>query len=172
MAKPNKIEKVAELKERLGAAKGIYLTDFQGMNVAMATDLRNRCRAAGVRFEVVKNTLTRRALDESVRAALEPFLNGPTAVATSEGDEIAAAKVIADFIKEFERPVIKAGVVEGRVIDGVRVTELAKLPSKQVLLGRLLGGLKSPVQKLHSALSSPLRNLASVLKQVAEKPAP
>jgi large subunit ribosomal protein L10 len=171
MVKQNKIDAVEALRAKIGAAKGLYLADFQGMDVAMATELRNRCRAAGVEFQVVKNTLTRRALDDDLRASLEPYLNGPTALATSDTDEIAAAKIIADFIKEFERPVFKAGVIEGRVMDEAQVTVLAKLPSKEVLLSRLVGGLKSPVQMLHSALSSPLRNLASVLKQVSEREA-
>lgn len=171
MATQKKIATVEALKVKLASAKGIYLADFQGMTVAQATELRNRCRKAGVEFEVVKNTLARRALDEHVAGALGAHLTGPTAIATSANDEITAAKVIADFVKEFEKPAIKAGVVDGRIIGGARVKELAQLPSKDVLLAKLLGGLKQPIQKLHTALSCPLRDLASVLKQVSEKQA-
>jgi large subunit ribosomal protein L10 len=171
MAKPQKIEVVDSLKTRLENAKGIYLADFQGMDVAAATKLRVKCRQSGVHFQVVKNTLVRRAFEEPVRGALDPYLNGPTAVAISDTDEILPAKVLADFMKEFERPVFKAGVLEGRVIDAVQVKTLADLPGREVLLSRLLSGLKSPVQKLHSALSSPLRDLATVLKQVADQKA-
>ena len=171
MAKPQKIEVVDSLKSRLESAKGVYFADFQGMDVATATKLRVKCRQSGVHFQVVKNTLVRRAFDEPVRGALDPYLNGPTAVAISATDEILPAKVLADFMKEFERPAFKAGVLEGRVIDAAQVTTLAALPGRDVLLGRLLSGLKSPVQKLHSALSCPLRNLATVIKQVAEQKA-
>jgi large subunit ribosomal protein L10 len=169
MAKQTKIDKVEQLRTRIAEAKGVYLADFRGMNVAQATELRNRCREAGVEFEVVKNTLTKRAMDDSLRAGMEPFLHGPTAIATSSADEVAPAKIIADFIKEFQKPELKAGIVDGNVLDGAQVQMLATLPGKDVLLGRLVGGLKSPIQKLHSALSSPLRNLAAALHQVAEK---
>jgi len=120
---------------------------------------------------VVKNTLARRAFDESVREAIEPHLVGPTAVALSTEDEVLAAKVIADFMKEFGHPVFKAGLVDGRVVPEDQVKRLAALPGRDVLLGMLVSGLKSPVQKLHSVLSSPLRNLAAVLKQVSEQKA-
>jgi large subunit ribosomal protein L10 len=171
MPKPKKIEFVEKLEARLAGAKGVYFADFQGLNVAQATELRNRCRAAGVTFEVVKNTLARRALDEKMRDVLDPYLIGPTAIATSEVDEVVPAKVINDFIKEFERPVLKAGIVDGRVMDGVEVGILANLPGRDALLGQLVGGLKSPLQKLHAALSSPMRDLAAVLKQVADNKA-
>jgi large subunit ribosomal protein L10 len=171
MVKPHKIETVEDLRTKLSEAKGVYLADFQGMDVAAATELRNRCRAAGVEFRVVKNTLARRAFDDSVRAGMEPHLVGPTAIATSATDEIVPAKVISDFMKEFERPAFKAGLVGGRVMSREQVSVLAQLPGREVLLGRLVGGLKSPMQKLHSALSSPLRNLAAVLKQVSEQKA-
>lgn len=171
MARADKIEKVEQLKEILAGAKGVYFADFQGMNVAQATQLRNRCREAGVRFQVVKNTLARRAVDGEVREALLPFLTGPTAIATSVEDEVVPAKVIADFVKEFERPSLKAGLVDGRVVGTEQVLVLAKLPGREVLLGRFAGGLKAPMQKLHAALSSPLQKLAVALKQVAEQKA-
>jgi large subunit ribosomal protein L10 len=171
MAKPKKVETVEKLRERLSEAKGTFFADFQGMDVAAASRLRARCREAGVQFQVVKNTLARRALDESLRASLDSILTGPTAVATSRDDEIIAAKVISDFCGEFERPVLKAGIVEGRIVSRAQVNVLAKLPSREVLLGRFAAGLMSPVQKLHSALSSPLLKLATALKQVAEQKA-
>jgi large subunit ribosomal protein L10 len=171
MAKQQKIEIVERLKAKLSGAKGVYLADFQGMDVAQATKLRTRCREAGVEFEVVKNTLVRRALDEDSRSALDQYLNGPTALASSDVDQVTPAKIIADFVKEFERPVLKAGIVDGRVMNGEQVRILSQLPGREVLLGQLVGGLKAPVQKLHSALSSPLRDLAQALKQVAEQKA-
>jgi len=171
MANQNKIDSVEKIKAKLDSAKGVYLADFKGMDVAKATELRNRCRATGVEFEVVKNTLTRLALDESIQDAMGPYLHGPTALATSDQDEVAPAKVISEFMKEFEMPTLKAGIVDGKVMDQGQVMILAKLPSKDVLLAQLVGGLKSPLQKLHGALSAPLRDLGAVLKQVSEKKA-
>jgi len=167
--RPEKVEIVNAMEAKLKDAKGVCLADFSGMTVASLSELRNRCRANKVEFKVFKNTLTRRALAEELREPFDPYLFGPTALAISMVDEVTPAKVLADFSKEFQAPRIKAGLVGGRVYDEAAIKELAQLPGKDVLLGRLVGGLKSPVQKLHSALSSPLRNLATVLKQVSEK---
>ena len=90
-------------------------------------------------------------------------------MALSLTDEVAAAKVLAEFAKEFQSPRIKAGLVAGRVYNEAAINELAKLPGKEILLSRMLGGLRSPLQKLHTALSSPIRSLAMALSQVAEK---
>lgn len=107
MKRNGKAELVDDLQAAIAEAKGIYITDFQGMSVAHATELRVRCRAAGVRFQVVKNTLAKRAFAGKAEGDLDSMLCGPTAVALSDADEIVAAKVIADFLKEFERPAFK-----------------------------------------------------------------
>jgi large subunit ribosomal protein L10 len=171
MAKQEKIQAVEALRDSFSTAKGIYFADFQGMDVATATRLRVRCREAGIQFHVVKNTLTRRALEPGVREALDPVLQGPTAIAISDADEIVPAKVLSEFMKEFERPVMKAGLVDGRVIGKAEVETLARLPGRNVLLALFAGGLKMPLGRLHTALSSPLTKLAVALKQVAEKAA-
>ncbi len=169
MVKPEKLEAVKRLRKKLAAAKGIYFADYQGLDVGQATDLRNRCREAGVEFEVVKNTLLERALADDLRESVLPTLAGPTAIATSIEDEIVPAKVIADFMAEFEKPTLKGGIVDGKFVGEAQARILAMLPSREVLLGRFAGGLRSPVQKLHSALSSPLQKLAMALGQVAEQ---
>ena len=169
MVRPEKIEAVKRLKEKLSAAKGIYFADYQGLDVTQVTNLRNKCRDAGVEFEVVKNTLLERAVAEDLREAILPTLAGPTAIATSVEDEIVPAKVISDFMKEFEKPTLKGGIVDGKFMGEAQTQLLAMLPSREVLLSRFAGGLKSPVQKLHTALSSPLQKLARALKQVAEQ---
>ncbi len=171
MATEDKVKAVEELKQSFATAKGVYFADFQGMDVATATKLRNKCRAAGVSFTVVKNTLARRAMDAKTAEALEPVLKGPTAIAISAQDEIVPAKILSDFLKEFERPALKAGIVDGKVMGKAQVETLAKLPGRDVLLARFAGGLKSPVSRLHTALSSPMQKLAMALKQVSEKKA-
>ena len=171
MKTEDKVRAVEELKQSFANAKGVYFADFQGMDVATATKLRNKCRAAGVSFTVVKNTLARRAMDPAMAKALDPVLRGPTAIAVSAVDQIVPAKILADFLKEFERPALKAGIVDGKVVGKAQVEVLAKLPGREVLLARFAGGLKAPVGKLHTALSSPLLKLAMALKQVSEKKA-
>jgi len=168
MATEEKIRTVEELRQSLASAKGVYFADFQGMDVATATKLRNKCRAAGVSFQVVKNTLARRAMDPEMAKALEPVLRGPTAIAVSAEDQIVPAKILSDFLKEFERPAFKAGIVDGKIVGKAQVEVLAKLPSRDVLLARFAGGLKAPLGRLHTALSSPLQKLAFVLQQVSE----
>lgn len=167
--RPEKVELVNVMGAKLRDAKGVCLADFTGMTVERLSNLRVRCRKAGVEFKVIKNTLTRLALAEELRAPMDPYLVGPTAVALSLTDEVAAARVLAEFAKEFQSPRIKAGLVAGRVYNEAAINELAKLPSKEILLSRMLGGLRSPLQKLHTALSSPIRSLAMALSQVAEK---
>lgn len=167
--RPEKVELVTTMEGKLQNAKGILVADFAGMTVDVLSQLRVKCRAQQIEFKVIKNTLARRAFREDLRAALDPYLQGPTALVISQTDEIAPAKILTDFAKDSKKPRIKAGIVGGKVYGEADVAELAKLPSKETLLGRLVGGLKSPLQNLHSALSSPLRNLAAVLKQVSEK---
>lgn len=169
--RPEKVELVNTMEQKLRDAKGVLVADFAGMTVEVLSELRVKCRAQQIEFKVLKNTLARRAFSEDLRVSLDPYLKGPTALVISQDDEVAAAKLIAEFSKDSKKPRIKGGVVAGRVYNEAEMTQLAKMPSKLVLLGQLVGGLKSPVQKLHAALSSPLRNLATVLKQVAEKPA-
>ena len=171
MKTEDKVRAVEELKESFATAKGVYFADFQGMDVATATKLRNKCRDAGVSFTVVKNTLARRAMDPEMAKALDSVLRGPTAIAVSAQDQIVPAKILSDFMKEFERPALKAGIVDGKVVGKAQVDVLAKLPGREVLLARFAGGLKAPVGKLHTALSSQLQKLAMALRQVSEKKA-
>ena len=171
MKTEDKVSAVDELKESFATAKGVYFADFQGMDVATATKLRNKCRDAGVSFTVVKNTLARRAMAPEMAKALDSVLRGPTAIAVSAQDQIVPAKILSDFMKEFERPALKAGIVDGKFVGKAQVDVLAKLPGREVLLARFAGGLKAPVGKLHTALSSPLQKLAMALRQVSEKKA-
>src|SRR6266850_237266 len=116
----------------------IYVTDFTGLSVARITDLRRRLRAVGVEYVVVKNTLARRALTEQQLkdGGLESYLAGPTGLVLAGTDPIGAAKVLTDFAKEFEKPAIKAGLVDGKAITQAQVKHLASLPSKMQLLAQ------------------------------------
>jgi large subunit ribosomal protein L10 len=167
--RPEKVELVDKWTGKLKDAKGVYVADFSGMTVAAMSELRVRCRKNDIEFKVIKNTLARRALAEELREPMDHLLTGPTALAISLVDEVTPAKVLADFAKEFQLPKIKGGLVGGRIYGAEDVKTLAGLPTKDVLVAQFIGGLKSPVQKLHSALSSPLRQLATALKAVADK---
>jgi len=169
MTREQKAAKVKEIEEILGSSKGMFIADFRGMSVAVISELRRRCRRSDVRLEVVKNTLLRRAARATGNAALVPYSKGPSALATSTVDEVAPARVIADFLREFRVPVIKGGAVGGQALSGEQVKALAALPPREVLLGNLLRVLQAPLASFVSVLQAPMRNLASVLDQVAKQ---
>lgn len=162
---------VAELKEKLSATKGAVLTNYRGLTVAQDTKLRRKLREAGVEYRVVKNTLTRIAADQSGVSELDPYLEGPTAIALSFSDPVAPAKIISDFLKETKTQVleIKAGLVEGKVIDADGVKALASLPSREVLIAKALAGMQSPIVGFVNVLQGNIRNLVYALEAVRKQ---
>ena len=169
-----KIAVVAELKEHLTSAKGAVLTSYRGLTVAQDTELRKSLRAAGVNYHVVKNTLPAIAAKDAGLDDLVPYLNGTTALAFSTEDAIAPAKVISEFIKKNKLEdkdvlVEKAGIVDGKVIGADDVKALANLPSREVLLAKLLGSMKAPISNTVGVLSGVIRNAVYVLDAVREQ---
>ena len=162
---------VNELKEKLSNTKGAVLTNYRGLTVAMDTKLRRKLREAGVEYRVVKNTMTRIAANELGIDGLDKYLEGPTAIALSEKDPVAPAKLLADFIREnkLQALEIKAGLVEGKVIDAVGVKALSSLPPREVLLAQLLGTLQAPLTGIVTVLQGNIRNLAYALEAVRKQ---
>lgn len=167
--KEKKQQTVAELRDLFDRAQVAIVTDYRGLTVKEITDLRRRLQKVGGDLTVSKNTLidlvTR---DMDSWKAMEPFLAGPTALAIGFDDAVAAAKVVSDFAKEKRKVTIeiRGGVMEGNPLTADAVKDLASMPSKEVLLGRLLGSLQSPAQKLASALSGGARNLVYAIDAV------
>lgn len=166
-----KIAVVAELKEKLAATKGAVLTNYRGLNVSQDTKLRRKLREAGVEYRVVKNTMTRIAAAELGLQELDTYLEGPTAIAISYSDPVAPAKVISDFIKEnkLQKFEVKAGLVEGRVIDSEGVKALASLPPREVLIAKVLGSMQAPISGLVTVLQGTIRNLVYALDAVRKE---
>jgi large subunit ribosomal protein L10 len=160
---------VRELSDELGAAKGVVLVEYRGINVSQDTELRAALRKAGVRYHVVKNTMTTFAAKDAGLDGLLKALAGPTAMATSAADPVAPARIMSEYAKKIESLKIKAGVVEGKVIDAGGVASLAEMPSKEQLIAMLLGALKAPVSGLATVLNANTRGLAIVLNAVLEK---
>ncbi|MBD3237675.1 MAG: 50S ribosomal protein L10 [Candidatus Eisenbacteria bacterium] len=169
MTREEKAAKVEELEGILGSAKGIYLADYRGMTVEVVSELRKRCRESDIHFEVVKNTLLRRAAKSSGSEGLAALAVGPIAIATSETDEVAPARVLVDFAKEFKLPEMKGGYVDGQAIGMEEAQAISKLPPREILLGNLLRAMQGPLTNFVSVLQAPLRDLASVLEQVAKQ---
>ena len=149
---------VAEISELLNGAASAVAVDYRGLTVAQDTELRKQLREAGVTYKVYKNTLIRRAAEGTDFAALDPHLEGPTAIAVSKEDATAPARILAEFAKKADKLEIKAGIVEGTYYDANGMQTIATIPSREVLLGRLFGSMQSPIA-----------NLARVLNQIAEK---
>jgi large subunit ribosomal protein L10 len=161
MKRTEKERLVRELKDRMEGATALYYTDFTGLNVKRMTDLRRRFRRAGVEYIVIKNTLALRAVNESGLAGTE--LKGPTGIVLGK-DPIAAAKVLADFAREFDqKPAVKGGLLDGKVIESAQVKQLATLPSREQMLAELGAGLQSPMAAFLGAMNGVLMMFAGAL---------
>ena len=161
--KAKKQETVTALVGRFKRSPSIYVTDFTGLSVAKLTDLRRRLRAAGVDYVVVKNTLARRALDAAQVTGLDDHLAGPTGLVLAGADPVAAAKVLADFAREHEKPAVKVGLVEGKTVTAEQVKRLASLPSRMELLGQFGGALQAPLAGFVGALNGLLTTMVGAL---------
>ena len=150
---------VNDITEKLRKAKSVVLVEYKGLTVEKATELRKKCREAGIEYKVYKNTLMRFAFEELGYKDMTANLEGPNAIAISYEDEVTAAKVTNDFAKTSnETIVLKAGIVEGKVMNADEVKTLANIPSREGLLGQLAGVLQGNI-----------RNLAYMLDQISKK---
>lgn len=153
-----KAQQVSEVAEQFKNATSVVVVDYLGITVEQATNLRTELRNAGVQFAVVKNSILSRAAKEAGLEGMDDIFKGPSAVAFSNDDVIAPAKILADFAKKVEALEIKAGVVEGKVSSKEEIEALAKLPNREGLLSMLL-----------SVLQAPVRNTALAFKAVADQ---
>ena len=153
-----KKQAVEEIKATLTKAVAGVFVDYCGLTVEQDTKLRNKLREANVEYKVVKNTLTRFAANEVGLEGLDEVLNGPTALAISETDEVIAAKVLAEFAKENEALEIKSGFLEGKVVSVDEVKKLADTPSREVLIAKLMGSMNSPIAALARTLQALVDN--------------
>ncbi len=138
---------VAEIKERFEKAQSVVLVDYRGMTVAEVTELRRQFRAAGVDYVVLKNTLVKIAAEEMGIKGLDDVLSGPTALAFGMTDAVAPAKIINEFIKKSNKATVKAGLLDGEVLDAAGVEKLASIPSREVLIAKVMGSMMSAVSK-------------------------
>lgn len=167
MARPEKVEQVELLAEKLKSAKSAVLTDYRGLTVTQVQDLRGRFRGAGVEYRVVKNTLARRAVADAGRdEALQELFVGPVAVAFGYEDDLGASvRLINEFTRATRIAVgLKGGLIDGRVMGPADVQQIADLPSRDVLIAQLLGTLQTPIGQLASAVQAPIRELAGLLE--------
>jgi large subunit ribosomal protein L10 len=161
-----KSQAIAEVKGKLSASKGVVLTDYRGLTVGEVTKLRAQLREAGIEYKVVKNTFVKRAADEIGLQGLDPFLEGPTAVAYGINDPVSPAKILSEFAKTYKALEIKAGILEGKVIGVEGVKALAELPPREVLLAQVLAAMQSPLVGMVNVLQGPIRKMGYALEEV------
>jgi large subunit ribosomal protein L10 len=161
-----KEQSLNELRKLFKDAKVAIMTDFRGLNVAATTKLRRKVSASGGQFKVAKNTLSAIAAREAGIEGLDAFLSGPVGIVFGLADPAAPAKALMEFIREFKTFEIKGGAIEGQVVDALMIRELADLPPRKVLLGRVLGGMQGPMYGLVNVLQGTVRSLVYVLDAV------
>jgi large subunit ribosomal protein L10 len=169
MPKAEKIERVNDLKERIEGSQALLLTDYRGLTVSDITELRRSLAEGGASFAVVKNTLMRRAVADAGVGELEAFLDGPSAVAFVAGDPVAAAKKVVDAGKRFPTLVIKGGYLEGKVLSADDAKALADLESREVMLSKIAGMLKSEMVRAAAMFAAAPSKLLSLLDAYREK---
>ena len=169
MARPEKVAAVAEIKADIEASHAVFVTDYRGLKVSQLGELRDKLREVGTEYKVVKNTLTSLAADEVELEDFKPLLVGPTAVAYAKEDAVANAKTLSEFAKESRILEIRGALLEGTVIGPEQIQELADLPSREVLLAKVVGGMQAPISGFVSVLHGTLRQFVYALDAVRQQ---
>ena len=168
MPNPQKIEAVKELSEKFSKAKGIYLTDFTHLTVDEAVEFRKRLREKGIEYKVAKNSLINIAAGEANLTGFSEYLVGPTGLVLSYEDATSPAKIIYDFSKEYDKMKVKACWFDGELFGADKFAEIAKLPSRNELLSRLIGDFQSPMRTLAATLQASMSKMVGVLTSLKE----
>jgi large subunit ribosomal protein L10 len=163
------INSVKELSVKLDKAKAIYFTDYLGLDVVSVTKLRKNFVEKDIEFTVAKNTLIKLAAKEVGISGIDEFLEGPTAIAFGYDDPTGPARVIKEFLKDFDKPSVKGMIFDGEIFTSDQFDKIANLPSKEQLLSKLVGMLNSPMSKLSSVLNSSVSGLLGRLTQLNSK---
>jgi len=168
IAKAAKAEKVTALQAKFMEAKAAILANYSGLNVQQMAELRSQLREAMVELHVVKNTLARRAVEETHCLSLADYFVGPTSVAFAQHDAVAMAKALTEYAKKEPKLEVRIGLVEGQLLSPEQITALAELPPREVLLARMLASVQSPLSGLVGVLQGVLRQLVYVLQAVKD----
>ncbi len=170
MPKPEKIQKVEELYEKMSKANALIFTDFKGLTVADLTELRSKIRPLQAEYRVVKNTLALRAIQKAYPDKnLDGFFVGPTAITYCYDDPFGVLKALVDYAKDHELLKFKGGIIDGEIYSAEEIKELAKLPPKEVILSQVIGGLAAPLTSLVWSLKWPVNKLVWTLDAIAKE---
>ena len=169
MPRPEKVQAVADIKERLEAAQAVFLAEYSGLSVSQQQTLRRALKEQEAEFKVVKMTLARRAAAELDITDLDDLLLGPTGLAYADGDPVGAAKVLSDFAKEHETFLVKGGLYSGEVLTPERVSELADIEPREVLLAKIAGLFSAPASNVAGLLQGLQQEVAGLIQALADR---
>ena len=169
MARPEKVQAVADIREGLENSEAVFLTEYRGLSVQAVQALRKSLRDSGAEYKVVKMTLAKLAAGDAGIEGLDEYLGGPTALAFAKSDPVATAKALKDFSKDHEVFVLKAGILSGNVLTPEEVSKLAEIESREILLAKIVGAAKAPLFMAAGMFASFNRNAASVFSQLLDK---
>lgn len=174
MNKEQKAESVKEIKELIESSEAMYFTDFAGLTVEEVNEMRQEFYKSELKFKVVKNTLTSRALNETEKYSshiekLNEILHGPTGIVFAYKNPVAPAKILKKFADKINRPKLKIAIVENEVYDSKQLNALASLPSKEEIISSILGSLDSPASGIVGSINATMRDLFSVIEEVGKK---
>ena len=170
MAKPEKLETVEEIKEKINESQIIILADYRGLSVNEVSELRKQLKGSNTQFKVYKNSLFSRAIKEQdYYDDVASFMVGPTACAFNSSDPVGPAKILVDFAKQHDKLSIKGGILDSNIIDIDKINYLTKLPSREVLLSKMLGALNSPISGLVTSLHGIPTKLVHALEAIRKQ---
>jgi large subunit ribosomal protein L10 len=169
MPRPEKVQAVTDIRERLEGAEAVFFTEYRGLSVKAIQELRRSLRDSGADYKVVKMTLARLAAGEAGMEGLDEFLSGPTALAFAQSDPVATAKALKEFSKGHEVFVLKAGFLSGVILTPEEVSKLAEIEPRDVLLAMIAGAAKAPLFKAAGMFGSFTRDAASMFSQLMDK---
>ena len=169
MPTPDKVQAVADIREKLEGAEAVFLTEYRGLTVSAVQELRKSVRDSGGDYKVVKMTLTKLAAEEAGIEGMDEYLSGPTALAFAQSDPVATAKALKDFSKTHDVFVLKAGFFSGDILSPEEVSRLADIQPREVLLAMIAGAAKAPLFKAAGMFGSFNRNAASMFSQLLDK---
>lgn len=169
MARPEKVQAVADIREGLESAEAVFLTEYRGLSVQAVQDLRRALREAGAEYKVVKMSLAKLAAGDAGIQGLDEYLAGPTALAFANSDPVATAKALKDFSRDHEVFVLKAGYLSGNILSPEEVSRLAEIEPREVLLAKIAGAAKAPLFAAAGMFASFNRDAASMFSQLLDK---
>ncbi len=169
MNRNEKRQVVTDFSKKTEGVQAAVLTHYRGLNVEQINTLRRRFREEKISYHVVKNTMMKLAAKGTDLEKLNDYFKGPTAIAISHGDPVSLAKILSEFVKTQPKLEIKAGLIQGKVISPDEIKALATMPSREVLLAQILGGIQVPAQELAGVISSGLQQVVGVIQARADQ---